>query len=138
MRITHNVMAMNSWRNLNVNNDNLSKSLEKLSSGYRINRAGDDPAGLVISEKLRAEITGVGQAVNNTQDAVSMVQVAEGALVEINSMLNSMRALALHAANTGASSTDAITADQQQIDSAVDSITSIATNTSYLCRYLYD
>lgn len=136
MRINHNVLALNAWRNLNQTNDQLSSSLEKLSSGYRINRAADDPAGLVISEKLRAEITGVSQAVNNTQDAVSMVQVAEGALVEINTMLNSMRALALHAANTGASSTDAIAADQQQIDSAVNSIQSIASNTSFLGRNL--
>ncbi len=99
MRIQHNIPAMSSHRNLSNNNSAVTKNLEKLSSGYRINRAGDDAAGLAISEKMRAQITGLEQAQKNAEDGVSLVQTAEGALTEVHSMLNRMVALATQSAN---------------------------------------
>jgi len=138
MRIIHNLSALNAWRNVTGTNSALSKSLEKLSSGFRINKAADDPAGLVISEKLRSQISGVEQAINNTQDAIAMIQTAEGAMTEIHTMLNSMRALAVHAANTGATSATAIAADQQQVDSAIESIQQIVNTTAFIGKKLLD
>ncbi len=99
MRIQHNIAALNSYRNLTGNNAAVAKNLEKLSSGYRINRAGDDAAGLAISEKMRAQITGLNTAQKNAQDGVSLVQTAEGALTEVHSMLNRMVELADQSAN---------------------------------------
>ncbi len=99
MRIQHNISAMNSYRQLNTNNSAMGKNLEKLSSGYRINRAGDDAAGLAISEKMRAQIKGLETAQKNANDAISLVQTAEGALTEVHSMLNRMSELATQAAN---------------------------------------
>ncbi len=99
MRINNNVMAFNASRNLSGTSMSIGKSLEKLSSGYRINRAADDAAGLVISQKLRAEIGGLTQATRNAQDAISLVQTAEGALNEVHNMLGRMRDLAVQAAN---------------------------------------
>lgn len=99
MRIQHNIAALNSYRNLTGNNSAVSKNLEKLSSGYKINRAGDDAAGLAISEKMRAQITGLNTAQKNAQDGVSLVQTAEGALTEVHSMLNRMVELADQSAN---------------------------------------
>ena len=99
MRIQHNIAALNSYRNLTGNNNAVAKNLEKLSSGYRINRAGDDAAGLAISEKMRAQITGLNTAQKNAQDGVSLVQTAEGALTEVHSMLNRMVELADQSAN---------------------------------------
>ena len=99
MRIQHNIAALNSYRNLTTNNSAVSKNLEKLSSGYRINRAGDDAAGLAISEKMRAQITGLETAQKNANDGISLVQTAEGALTEVHSMLNRMVELADQSAN---------------------------------------
>ena len=99
MRIQHNIMAMNSYRNYTNNTKAVSKNLEKLSSGYRINRAGDDAAGLAISEKMRAQITGLKTAEKNAKDGISLVQTAEGALTEVHSMLNRMAELADQSAN---------------------------------------
>ena len=99
MRIQHNIPALSSHRNLTNNNSAVSKNLEKLSSGYRINRAGDDAAGLAISEKMRAQITGLQTAQKNAEDGVSLVQTAEGALTEVHSMLNRMVELATQSAN---------------------------------------
>lgn len=99
MRIQHNIAALNSYRNLTSNNGAVSKNLEKLSSGYRINRAGDDAAGLAISEKMRAQITGLKTAQKNANDGISLVQTAEGALTEVHSMLNRMVELADQSAN---------------------------------------
>jgi len=138
MQINHNIAALNAWRALGVSNTNLSKSLEKLSSGYRINRGADDPAGLLISEQLRAQIGGLDQAVKNASDAISMVQTAEGALTEMNNMLNSIRTLAVHAANTGANDASSIQADQTAVDKAVESMQRIATTTKYAGKSLLD
>ena len=99
MRIQHNIMAMNSYRNYTNNTNALSKNLEKLSSGYKINRAGDDAAGLAISEKMRAQITGLNKAQDNANDGISLVQTAEGALTEVHDMLNRMYELAVQSAN---------------------------------------
>ena len=99
MRIQHNIMAMNAYRNYNTNTSALSKNLEKLSSGYKINRAGDDAAGLAISEKMRAQITGLNAAQKNVKDGISLVKTAEGAMQEIQDMLNRMDYLATQSAN---------------------------------------
>jgi flagellin len=99
LRINTNIAAMNSYRNLSVTEGQMSKSLEKLSSGFRINRAADDAAGLAISEGLRSQIGGLKVAVRNTQDGVSVVQTAEGALTETHAILQRMRDLAVQSAN---------------------------------------
>ena len=106
MRIQHNIMAMNAYRNYSNNTSALSKNLEKLSSGYKINRAGDDAAGLAISEKMRAQITGLSKAQDNAQDGISLVQTAEGALTEVHDMLNRMVELATQSANGTYEKTD--------------------------------
>ena len=99
MRIQHNIAAMNAYRNYNINTSAVSKNLEKLSSGYKINRAGDDAAGLAISEKMRAQITGLEAASKNVKDGVSLVKTAEGAMQEVQDMLNRMVSLATQSAN---------------------------------------
>ena len=99
MRINHNITAMNAYRNLSMTNDKVDKSLERLASGYRINRAADDAAGLAISEKMRAQIRGLDMATKNSQDAISLIQTAEGALNETHAILQRMRELAVQAAN---------------------------------------
>ncbi len=106
MRIQHNITALNAHRNLSNNNSSVGKNLEKLSSGYKINRAGDDAAGLAISEKMRAQITGLETAQKNANDGVSLVQTAEGALTEVHSMLNRMVELSTQSANGTYSSTN--------------------------------
>ncbi len=99
MRIQHNISALNSYRQLNGNNNALAKNLEKLSSGYKINRAGDDAAGLAISEKMRSQIKGLEAATKNANDTIGLIQTAEGALTEVHSMLNRMVYLATQSAN---------------------------------------
>ena len=99
MRIQHNIVAMNAYRNYNLNTSAVSKNLEKLSSGYKINRAGDDAAGLAISEKMRAQITGLDAASKNVKDGISLVKTAEGAMQEVQDMLNRMVSLATQSAN---------------------------------------
>ncbi len=128
MRINQNIAAYNSFRNLSATNTQLGKSLEKLSSGFRINRAADDAAGLAKSESLRAEIRGSRQAIRNAQDGVSLVQTAEGALNEVHAILQRMRELAVDAANTA--TTDGI-AQQAEIDELVLEITAIGTNSVF-------
>jgi flagellin len=103
MRVNANISALNAARNLSVSQAGLQKSLEKLSSGFRINRAADDAAGLAISEGLRSEIRGNTQAQRNAQDGISFIQTAEGALTEVHSMLQRMRELAVQASNTATS-----------------------------------
>lgn len=99
MRIQHNITSLNVYRNLNGNNGTVAKNLEKLSSGYKINRAGDDAAGLAVSEKMRAQITGLEQAGQNAEDGVSLVQTVEGATTEVHSMLNRMMEISVQSAN---------------------------------------
>ena len=99
LRVNNNIAALNAYRNLSVTDGQMSKSLEKLSSGFRINRAADDAAGLAISEGLRSQIGGLKVAVRNTQDGISVVQTAEGALTETHSILQRMRDLSVQASN---------------------------------------
>ena len=114
LRVNNNIAAFNAYRNLNTTDGAMSKSLEKLSSGLRINRAADDAAGLAISEGLRSQIGGLKVAVRNAQDGVSVVQTAEGALTETHSILQRMRDLAVQASNDGAlSDTDKAKADAE-------------------------
>jgi len=130
MRINNNIMAFNANRNLGSSNNMLGKSLEKLSSGYRINRAGDDAAGLVISQKLRAEIGGLKQASRNAQDGISYVQTAEGALGEVHNMLGRMRDLAVQAAND-TNDTNARGAIQAEMNALGDEIVRIGADTTF-------
>ena len=130
MRIQHNIAALNANRQLSTNNSAISKSLEKLSSGYRINRAGDDAAGLSISEKMRAQITGLDTAQKNAEDGVSLIQTAEGALTEVHSMLNRMVELATQSAN-GIYEDGDRTKIQSEVKALSDEITRIADNTTF-------
>jgi flagellin len=130
VRINTNIEALNAQRNLGMTSLQFGKSVEKLSSGLRINRAADDAAGLAISEKLRAQVRGLNQATRNAQDAISMVQTAEGALNEVHSMLQRIRELAVQYAN-GTNDTDSqasISAEVTQLQSA---ISDIAANTKF-------
>jgi flagellin len=131
MRIQHNIAALNSYKNLSSNNSTVSKSLEKLSSGYRINRAGDDAAGLAISEKMRAQITGLETATKNANDGISLVQTAEGALTEVHSMLNRMVELAQQSAN--GTYQDSVDRDniQKELNSLTKEIDRISTGTNF-------
>lgn len=131
MRIQHNIMALNSNRQLGVNNSAVSKSLEKLSSGFRINRAGDDAAGLAISEKMRAQIKGLEAATDNSQDAISLVQTAEGGLQEVHSMLNRMTELATKSANGTYTDDVDRKALQDEVSALKDEINRIADGTDF-------
>ncbi|MEQ2697293.1 flagellin [Hungatella hathewayi] len=131
MRIQHNIMALNSNRQLGINNSAVARSLEKLSSGYRINRAGDDAAGLAISEKMRAQIKGLEAATDNSQDAISLVQTAEGGLQEVHSMLNRMTELATKSANGTYTDDVDRKALQDEISALKDEINRIADGTDF-------
>jgi flagellin len=122
LRIQHNVEALNAHRQLQNTSDKLSQAMERLSSGYRINRAADDAAGLAISEKMRGQIRGLGQAQRNLQDAVSMVQTAEGSLNEVHSMLQRVRELAVQYKNgtLSASNQSALQAEINQLASEIE------------------
>jgi flagellin len=124
MRINHNISALNTYRQLSANNAAGGKSLEKLSSGLRINRAGDDAAGLAISEKMRGRISGLNSASSNAQDGISLIQTAEGALNESTSILQRMRELAVQGANDTLQPTDrtAIATEMTQLSSELDRI----------------
>ena len=130
MVIQHNIAAINSYRNLSINQNALSKNLEKLSSGYKINRAGDDAAGLAISETMRSQINGLNQAVNNANDAVGLIQTAEGALTETHSMLQRMKTLTTQAAN-GTYTQTARANIQAEINALNKEIGRIATTTEF-------
>ena len=130
MVIQHNIAAINSYRNLSTNQSALSKNLEKLSSGYKINRAGDDAAGLAISETMRSQINGLNQAVNNANDAIGLIQTAEGAMTETHSMLQRMKTLATQAAN-GTYTETARKNIKSEIDALNSEITRIATTTKF-------
>jgi flagellin len=130
MRINHNIAALNTYRQLTSNNLNTGKSLEKLSSGLRINRAGDDAAGLAISEKMRGQIRGLEQATRNSQDGISMIQTAEGALNETQSILQRMRELAVQSSNDTNTAKDRGEI-QKEVDQLAQEITRVANNTEF-------
>ena len=131
LRINQNIAAMNAYRNLTVTDGQMSKSLEKLSSGFRINRAADDAAGLSISEGLRAQIGGTQVAIRNAQDGISVVQTAEGALSEVHSILQRMRDLAVQASNAGSQDITARTAAQTEFTQLKAEIDRIGNTTSF-------
>lgn len=138
LTITNNIGALNARNNLNRSTSALNKSIERLSTGFKVNRGADGPAALVISEKQRAQIAGLRTAINNTEKAVSVVQTAEGALNEINSILIKVRSLALDSANSGVNDADAFAANQAEINNALDTINRIAANTQFGEKPLLD
>jgi|SRR5690606_14835330 len=137
MRIVNNIMAMNAHRQLTINQAGIHKSIEKLSSGLRINRAGDDAAGLAISEKMRGQIRGLKMAQKNAQDAISLIQTAEGAMQELHAILQRMRELAVQAANDTNTDEDRA-ALQNEISELIDEIDRIAQNTEFNTLKLLD
>ena len=130
MRINNNLMAMNTHRQLSIGTNQGAKSMEKLSSGYRINRAGDDAAGLAISEKMRGQIRGLNQASRNAQDGISLIQTAEGALNESHAILQRMRELAVQSANDTNTTTDR-SEIQKEMNQLTSEITRIGNNTEF-------
>lgn len=137
MRINTNMAALNSWRNMTSNTNNLQKSLEKLSSGFRINRAADDAAGLAVSEKMRAQIRGTNQAVKNAQDGVSLLQTAEGALTETHAMLQRMRELSVQSSTSTLQDTDRALL-QEEFAQLQSEITRIGNTTQFNGKGLLD
>ncbi|MFS8651339.1 MAG: flagellin, partial [Caldibacillus sp.] len=130
MIINHNIPALNTYNRLVGNNTAVQKNMEKLASGLRINRAGDDAAGLAISEKMRAQIRGLEMASKNAQDGISLIQTAEGALNEVHSILQRMRELAVQSANDTNTDQDR-QALQEEVDQLAQEITRIANNTEF-------
>ncbi len=137
MRINHNIAALNTYRQLSGNNTQVQGSLEKLSSGLRINKAGDDAAGLAISEKMRGQIRGLEMASKNAQDGISLIQTAEGALNETHSILQRMRELAVQSASDTNTTSDRAEL-QKEVDQLVEEIDRIANNTEFNTKKLLD
>ncbi len=131
MRINHNIAAMNTYRQLTNNTSSTSKSLEKLSSGLRINRAGDDAAGLAISEKMRGQIRGLDQASRNSQDGISLIQTGEGALSTVSNILVRVKELAVQAANGTYDATNDLERIQEEVTELSSQVTDIKTNTKF-------
>ncbi len=138
LRINNNTAATNAYRNLNVSDGQMAKSLEKLSSGFRINRAADDAAGLSISEGMRSQIGGLKVAVRNAQDGISVVQTAEGALTEVHSLLQRARDLSVQSANTGGNDLAARTAASTEVDQIVKEVNRISASTAFGGKNLLD
>lgn len=134
--ISHNTSALNTHRNLTLSGGSMAKSIEKLSSGYKINVGADDPSGLIISEQLRSQMSGLERAVRNSSEAHNLIGIAEGALNEMNTILKKMRALAIHAANSGVTSPEQVAADQAEMDSGIETLNRIANTTRYSDQYL--
>src|SRR3954463_15327506 len=135
-RINTNVASLTAQRGLAKSQRNLNDTLQRLSSGLRINRGADDTAGLIASEGLRSEIAGINQAVDNSQRASNVISTAEGALGEVASLLLNVKSLIVQAANSGALSPEEIQANQLQVDSAVQSITRISNTTTFAGLHL--
>ncbi|MCY8141377.1 flagellin Hag [Bacillus haynesii] len=138
MRINHNIAALNTLNRLSSNNNASQKNMEKLSSGLRINRAGDDAAGLAISEKMRGQIRGLEMASKNAQDGISLIQTAEGALTETHSILQRVRELTVQAGNTGTQQDEDLTAIQDEIKALTDEINGISERTEFNGKKLLD
>lgn len=138
LRINQNIAAQNAYRNLSVTDGQMAKSLEKLSSGFRINRAADDAAGLSISEGLRAQTGGLKVAVRNAQDGISVVQTAEGALTEVHSILQRMRDLSVQASSSGSNDLDARTASNTEFAELGKELDRIANTTKFGSQALLD
>ncbi len=134
--ISHNTTALQAHRNLGLSASGMTKAIEKLSSGFKINVGADDPSGLIISEQLRSQISGLERAVRNSSEAFNLIGIAEGALNEMNTILKKMRALAIHAASNGVTSPEQIAADQSEMDSGIATLNRIADTTRYSDQYL--
>src|SRR5687768_1879936 len=137
-RINTNVASLTAQRGLAKSQKNLNDTLQRLSSGLRINRGADDPAGLIASEGLRSEIAGITQAIDNSSRASNIISTAEGALSEVASLLLNIKDLVVEAANSGALSPEEVKANQLQVDSAVESITRISNTTTFAGLKLLD
>ena len=138
MRINNNIMALNAHRQLGINNTSTAKSLEKLSSGYRINRAGDDAAGLAISEKMRAQIRGLNMASKNAQDGISLIQTAEGALTESHAILQRMREISVQAASDTNDKDVDRAAIQEEANALVSELNRISSDINFNGKKLLD
>ncbi|MGQ9008204.1 flagellin Hag [Bacillus stercoris] len=139
MRINHNIAALNTLNRLSSNNGAAQKNMEKLSSGLRINRAGDDAAGLAISEKMRGQIRGLDMASKNSQDGISLIQTAEGALTETHSILQRVRELTVQAGNTGTQdATTDLQAIQDEVNNLLDEVDGISQRTAFNGKNLLD
>ena len=138
LRVNTNIPAINTHRNLTINNTAQAKSMERLSSGLKINQGADGPASLVISERLRAQTAGLKQAMDNSEAGISLVQTAEAALDEVSSALINARQLAVHAANEAVNDEFMLRADQQEIDNILSTVNRIARNTQFGSKTLLD
>ncbi|MGG0901244.1 flagellin Hag [Bacillus subtilis] len=138
MRINHNIAALNTLNRLSSNNSASSKNMEKLSSGLRINRAGDDAAGLAISEKMRGQIRGLEMASKNSQDGISLIQTAEGALTETHAILQRMRELTVQAGNTGTQQPEDLGAIKDEMDALIEEVDGISNRTEFNGKKLLD
>jgi len=138
LRVNHNMSAINAHRSVMRNSDAQSKTMEKLSSGLKINRAADSPAQLQISENLRAQASGLHQSIDNSEMAISLMQTAEGALEEVSRALVQARQLAVHAGNEGVNDPNMMLADQREFENILDQINRVASSTQYGQNYLLD
>ena len=131
MRVNNNIASMTALRNLSATERNAHKNLERLSSGMKINTAADGPAQLMVSERMRAQIKGLEQAIRNSETSITMMQTTEGALSEVSSILLSLRQLSIHAANEGANDTQMLAADQSEVENLMASLDRISRNTQF-------
>jgi flagellin len=138
LRINHNIASLNTHRQLVTNDRALSRSLERLSSGMKINRAADGPASLIISEQMRAQIAGLKQAVDNSETAISMVQTSESALTEVSNLLTNMKQLSIHAANEGANDENMLRADQLEFENSLNTVDRITAEAAFGKKRLLD
>jgi len=138
LRVNSNIAALNALRNLQQTEQELSKNLERLSSGRKLNHAADGPASLVISEQMKTQISGLGQAIRNSESSIAMIQTTEGALNEVSNMLINLRQLAVHAANEGTNDEKMLQADQNEVENILATLKNIAKNTQFGTRTLLD
>ena len=136
LRVNSNVAALNALRHLNHTEKELSGNLERLSSGRRLNRAADGPAELVISEQMKAQITGLEQSIRNSETSISMIQTTEGALSEVSSILINLRQLAVHSANEATNDEKMLQANQGEIENLLVTLSNISKNTQFGTRTL--
>ena len=138
LRVNSNIAALNALRHLQHTEQELGKNLERLSSGRKLNHAADGPASLVISEQMKTQISGLGQAIRNSESSISMIQTTEGALNEVSNILINLRQLAVHAANEGTNDEKMLQADQNEVDNLLSTLKNISRNTQFGTRTLLD
>jgi len=138
LRVNSNIAALNALRHLQSTERELGKNLERLSSGRKLNHAADGPASLVISEQMKTQISGLGQAIRNSESSISMIQTTEGALNEVSNMLINLRQLAVHAANEGTNDEKILQADQNEVENILSTLKNISRNTQFGTRTLLD